>query len=309
MDADGLRPKIVWDGTELFREGDQADGMYLVHSGKVSLSQERDGERITLAEVGESNIFGELALIDGSARTATATAVGDAVVVFVPRETFKLKLALTEPFIKDFIELLVRNVRNVNAAAEAARAAARDQNPLTRLPGNRAVEAEIARALADSASSYSLFYFDFDYFKPFNDGLGFAIGDEAIALFADQLRAVGRLQKCFVGHIGGDDFFACLRSDSDEAATVIDRVLAQFRDGVRRFYDPHTLARGSYLSKDRDGTSRAFPLLRASAVQVDLPPGRGAVTADQIGAVIAASKKPSKASATGLYRAPLVHGG
>ncbi len=305
IDADGLRPRFVSDGTDLFVEGQAGDGMYLVHSGTNALWREREGERVVLAEVGEGNIFGEMSLIDGSARTATATAIGDAVVVFVPLETFQLKLALSDPFIKDVMELLVRNVRNVNAMAEAARATARDQNPLTRLPGNRAIEGEINRALRDRVRAYSLFYFDFDNFKPFNDGFGFAVGDDAIALFADQLRAVSRSHTCFVGHVGGDDFFACMPGPSEVSGAAVANVLAQFRQAIRRFYDDQTWQRGTYLSKDRDGNLKTFPLLRTSAVQVDLPAGRGVVDADQIGVAIAAGKKQSKASATGLFRVAL----
>lgn len=305
METDGLRPRFVTAGTDLFREGDAGDGMYLVQSGSIELWRARDGERIALAVVGEGNIFGEMALIDGSARTANATAVDDAVVVFVPQAAFALKLALSDPFVKDVMELLVRNVRRVNALAEEARAAARDQNPLTRLPGNRAIEAEISRAVADRSRAVSLFYFDFDNFKPFNDGFGFAIGDEAIALFADQLRAVGRKHNCFVGHVGGDDFFCCLAGDPDAAAATVAALLSQFRESVRRFYDAETLARGNYLSKDRDGNYKAFALLRASAVHVHVPGGRTAATSEKIGEAIAAGKKPSKAAESGLFRVSL----
>ena len=50
---------------------------------------------------------------------------------------------------------------------------ARNQNPLTKLPGNTLIHEYFSTSLADRTSSYLLVYFDFDHFKPFNDTYGF----------------------------------------------------------------------------------------------------------------------------------------
>ncbi len=49
---------------------------------------------------------------------------------------------------------------------------ARDQNPLTRLPGNILIQDYLAEAVSDASSAYQFAYLDFDYFKPFNDKFG-----------------------------------------------------------------------------------------------------------------------------------------
>ncbi|MEI6560432.1 MAG: GGDEF domain-containing protein, partial [Rhodospirillaceae bacterium] len=58
-------------------------------------------------------------------------------------------------------------------------ALARDQNPLTRLPGNSSINDHITAALETAGSSWIFAYFDLDNFKPFNDRFGFRQGDRA----------------------------------------------------------------------------------------------------------------------------------
>ncbi len=301
----GLRPVLVEPGQVIFHEGAPADGMYLVDRGAVRLWRLRDGEDVLLTTVGPGGIFGEMALIDGSSRTASASAVEQTVLLQVPKGTFDRKMKGCDPFVSELLLLLVHNIRRANTSSEEARATARDQNPLTRLPGNRSIEQQVAAALADVERDISLVYFDFDNFKPFNDGFGFSVGDEAIADFASGLRQLSDHPGCFVGHVGGDDFFASLCESADSAEQVTRWLLDRFANNVMRFYDATTLARGTCQAKDRSGELADFPLLRASAVQFDLPAGRPAQSPALVAALLAQGKKRSKVSATGLYRRSL----
>ncbi len=305
IDDSGLRPVLVPPGHVIFHEGAPADGMYLVDRGAVRLWRLREGEEVVLTTVGPGDIFGEMALIDGSPRTANATAAEQTVLIQVPKVTFDAKMERCDPFVSELLHLLVQNIRRANTTSEEARTAARDQNPLTRLPGNRSIEQQVASALNDVDRDVSLVYFDFDNFKPFNDGFGFAVGDEAIADFASALRQLSDRPGCFVGHVGGDDFFACLREPGDSAEQVTAWILQRFAHDVRRFYDEETLARGTYQAKDRSGNLVDFPLLRVSAVQLDLPAGRVAHSPALVATLLAQGKKRSKASPTGLYRRSL----
>ncbi|MCV6608395.1 MAG: EAL domain-containing protein, partial [Campylobacterales bacterium] len=81
---------------------------------------------------------------------------------------------------------------------------AKNQNPLTKLPGNEQIQKYLFKALEEESRNY-ICYFDFNDFKPFNDIYGFRQGDRAILLFADILRKYLK-SSVFVGHIGGDDF-------------------------------------------------------------------------------------------------------
>ena len=62
-------------GRIIVKEGDASStSLYIVEEGEVEISRGRDKGRITLATMGAGQYFGELALIDGSPRSATATA-------------------------------------------------------------------------------------------------------------------------------------------------------------------------------------------------------------------------------------------
>ena len=179
--------------------------------------------------------------------------------------------------------------------AEAELAAARDQSPLTRLPGNNMIYAFVSRALARPQEAVALVYFDFDHFKPFNDKLGFRQGDRAILLFADLMRSHLPSAGCFLGHVGGDDFFAAFYDDAfDDAATLVRSLLVKFEEGVRAFYDEESRAQGWLESVDRDGAPRRFPLMTVSAVMLTLAPGRAVATIDDVIAAIASAKKQAK---------------
>ena len=80
---------------------------------------------------------------------------------------------------------------------------ARDQNPLTRLPGNTVIADRLARVSDPAPHAAVITYFDFDTFKPFNDFYGFRIGDRVIQVFADLLRITGITERDFAGHVGG----------------------------------------------------------------------------------------------------------
>ncbi|MFI1965068.1 EAL domain-containing protein [Streptomyces pathocidini] len=112
----------------------------------------------------------------------------------------------------------------VRALAESRVEEAVRLNPLTRLPGSDAINAEVDRRIADGRE-FALSWLDVDGFKQVNDGAGFAAGDELI-------RAVGRTladaaavrPEARVGHIGGDDFLLLADPDGLEplASAVLD---------------------------------------------------------------------------------------
>jgi CRP/FNR family cyclic AMP-dependent transcriptional regulator len=65
------------DQSLVFRRGDPPDAMYLIREGKVEISTwTEDNEELVLAQLGDRDFFGEVALFDGSPRTATAKALG-----------------------------------------------------------------------------------------------------------------------------------------------------------------------------------------------------------------------------------------
>ncbi|WP_081628520.1 GGDEF domain-containing protein [Novispirillum itersonii] len=185
-------------------------------------------------------------------------------------------------------------------------AVARDQNPLTKLPGNAVINDHLTEALADRGAAYTIAYIDFDFFKPFNDSYGFRQGDRAITLYADILRKDLPRDLCFIGHVGGDDFFASIRhSDCAEAVKMIRHTLDRFCDEVESFYDEESRRRGYILGKDRDGKDVRLPLLRASAGVLHITSGQSVESIDEVSGIFARLKKQAKASPSGMAVAML----
>lgn len=186
-------------------------------------------------------------------------------------------------------------------------AAARDQNPLTKLPGNNLIHEYVSKTLGRTETEYVLAYFDFDNFKPFNDTYGFRLGDRAILLFGELLSKALPRETTFAGHVGGDDFFAGFRAMDFEAVTALCReVIETFSRDVQIFYDDETRQRGHIDGQDRQGNSVEFPLMTVSAALIQLMPGRRLHSVDEIGEMIAHLKKEAKKAPDHLCAGTLV---
>lgn len=129
----------------------------------------------------------------------------------------------------------------------------REANPLTGLPGNHAIERELASRLAQG-QSFAAMYIDIDRFKSFNDHYGYARGDRAIDLLGQVLcEAVDALDagRGFVGHVGGDDFVVlCASEVAEDLAT---RIMQTFEAGTEHLHDPADWQRGYLQTSTRTG--------------------------------------------------------
>jgi uncharacterized membrane protein len=73
-------------GKTLFSRGDPGDALYIVRTGEVEIFFKNDtGERILLETAGVGDFFGEISLLDGGPRTATAIAKSDVEAIVVDR--------------------------------------------------------------------------------------------------------------------------------------------------------------------------------------------------------------------------------
>ncbi len=182
--------------------------------------------------------------------------------------------------------------------------AARDQNPLTKLPGNTLIYGYVSEALVDIDSDYILVYYDFDNFKPYNDRYGFRNGDRVILLFAEILQKRFSRENCFVGHVGGDDFFVGFKNIRFEEAQELTAIAIQeFTEGVKPYYDETDRTRGYIESKDRDGKVKIFPLLTVSAAMLEIPKHRSPLSMDEISTTLAEMKKSAKGVQGGICAA------
>ncbi|HZV81130.1 MAG TPA: HAMP domain-containing protein [Geobacteraceae bacterium] len=148
-----------------------------------------------------------------------------------------------------------------------------DASPLTRLPGNIAIEREINRRLQEG-NRFALCYADLDNFKSYTDKYGYIKGSELIRLTGEIVYEVVKDHAgsdAFVGHVGGDDFVAVL--PADRAEVVCKAVIAAFDAEVVKHYTPEDLGRGGIEGEDRYGVHRFFPIMTISIAVIINEPG------------------------------------
>jgi len=172
---------------------------------------------------------------------------------------------------------------------------AREQNPLTKLPGNTMIEQYISQVTKDK-SQYMLCYFDLDNFKAFNDVYGFRNGDRVIQLFADILRK-NLSQEFFKAHIGGDDFFTAVTYKKENEHIFIEEIfntVKKFTHDVREFYSQEDKTKGYVLSTDREGKKKQFPLLTVSGSLLLIHENTKKRSLENINHILSIQKKVAK---------------
>ena len=99
----------------LFRTGDAGDSMYLIERGMVRISMKSsDGEELILAELGRGDFFGEMALIDGKARSANATAIEASRLMVLSRKHFLTFLSSSPNVALEMLTALTRRLRRTD---------------------------------------------------------------------------------------------------------------------------------------------------------------------------------------------------
>jgi EAL domain-containing protein (putative c-di-GMP-specific phosphodiesterase class I) len=90
-----LRP-----GEILFREGDAPTTAFLIESGSLRITAQRDDAPMLLSDLGPGALVGEMAVLDDSPRSATATALAACVLTPIDRTQFAERLTAADPVVR-----------------------------------------------------------------------------------------------------------------------------------------------------------------------------------------------------------------
>ena len=138
-----VRERQLREGEVLFRAGDPGDALYIVARGKVRVlagDAQCGGEGRLLAELGEGEAVGEMALLSGGTRTATVRAVGETDLLEIGKADFSALVA-ADPRMAEAVDRLSheRAVSNLSAggtdAATWAKVASGSLSPTFRYCG------------------------------------------------------------------------------------------------------------------------------------------------------------------------------
>ena len=99
--AASMRSRRFRRGEVIFHVGDPGDALFVIVSGEVKISLPSEtGDEAILATLRPGDVFGELALLDGAPRSASASALTPTETVILPRDRFR-ELIATEAGVRD----------------------------------------------------------------------------------------------------------------------------------------------------------------------------------------------------------------
>jgi CRP/FNR family transcriptional regulator, cyclic AMP receptor protein len=108
-------PRSYPRGVRVFHEGDNSDACYIVRSGDLRVTREHsDGRAIALASLGPGDFFGELAMLDGEARSASVETLADSELLALPAGDMRRVIAGNGEIAAKLIAALTRRLRETN---------------------------------------------------------------------------------------------------------------------------------------------------------------------------------------------------
>lgn len=141
--AHQLRRRAFRKGTIIFHKDQAGDALYVIESGRIRIFlPTAGGEELTVDIAGPGDVFGELALLDGRPRSASAETLEDTVTFTLSRDEFQRYLVAAPQLAAALVELLSSRLRQLTEYAES----------LAFLD----VHARVARTLLEMADRYGV---------------------------------------------------------------------------------------------------------------------------------------------------------
>ncbi len=105
-------------GDVLFREGESGEVMFVIQSGSVRISKDVGGEQKSLAVLGPGEFLGEMAILNGRPRTATATVVEPARCLVIEAKTLESMVARNAEIALRLIKKLAKRLDSADTLVE-----------------------------------------------------------------------------------------------------------------------------------------------------------------------------------------------
>lgn len=99
-------------GRVVFQEYDAASSAYVIESGFIEISTSIHGSRRVLTVLGPGEMFGEMAALDGTPRSATASAVTDATLTVIVSDQLRSRVESAEPVLRLLLGVILRRFRH-----------------------------------------------------------------------------------------------------------------------------------------------------------------------------------------------------
>ncbi|TAJ50754.1 MAG: EAL domain-containing protein [Nevskiaceae bacterium] len=105
--------RLVEAGEVLFRQGEHGDAAYVIDAGAIEIYAEGDDGRQTIARLTENELFGEMALLGDSRRSASAMALEPSRLLVITPEHLRERLEAADPLTRHLLRTLVLRSREL----------------------------------------------------------------------------------------------------------------------------------------------------------------------------------------------------
>lgn len=109
---EGFLKRELKAGELLFAEGDPGDFAYIIEKGEIEIWTNHNGKHLVLNVLGPGSLFGELALIDGRSRSASATVKSDARLTLLSQEQVDRRIQAADPILRMLLLVVIRYFRS-----------------------------------------------------------------------------------------------------------------------------------------------------------------------------------------------------
>jgi CRP/FNR family cyclic AMP-dependent transcriptional regulator len=109
-----LQTKLFKPGMHLFHENERSRELYVIQSGNVKVYRTQSGREVELSVLGKGSVLGEMALIDGRPRSASAKALDECTVSIIDADVFHDRIKGVPPWFMTIIKMTCQKIRNAN---------------------------------------------------------------------------------------------------------------------------------------------------------------------------------------------------
>lgn len=113
-----LNREVYAQGETIFKEGDEGNCAYLIEDGVIEILITINGQEQRINQIGGSELFGEVALIDQQPRTATARALEKVVLIPIHRNMVTELLEKTDPIVRHLLLVILARYRTVRPTSK-----------------------------------------------------------------------------------------------------------------------------------------------------------------------------------------------
>jgi len=118
----GVLGKVYNDREVIVRQGETGECMYEILEGTVEVLREKNGHEICLAVLSKGDFFGEMAIFEREARSATVRAMGEVRAITIDKKTLLRRISEDPSLAFRILEKMANRIRELDVEIERLKA-------------------------------------------------------------------------------------------------------------------------------------------------------------------------------------------